>query len=152
MLRDGGELKTHHPTDPKYKDRVRASFEKQGVMSTIGANMVTIEPGKVEIDFAYRESLTQQHDYIHAGIITTVVDSACGYAAYTLMPIDSEVLTIEYKVNFMSPAKGERFKAIGRVVKSGRIISVCSGDVIAIEKDKEKIVATMLATMMMVKK
>jgi uncharacterized protein (TIGR00369 family) len=96
--------------------------------------------------------LTQQHNYIHAGIITTVVDSACGFAAYTLMSADSEVLTIEYKVNFMSPAKGDRFKGIGRVLKSGRNITVCTGDVIAIDKEKEKIVATMLATMISVGK
>lgn len=145
-------MKTHQPSDPHYKDRVRASFEKQGAMTTIGAKIVVIEPGIVEIDFPYGKSLTQQHDYVHAGILTTVVDSACGYAAYTLMPMDSEVLTIEYKVNFLSPAKGELFKAIGRVVKSGRNITVCSGEVIAMDKGKEKTVATMLATMMMVKK
>jgi uncharacterized protein (TIGR00369 family) len=142
----------HKPIDPDFKNRIRSSFKKQGVMDNIGANIVNIEPGKVEIDFAFSKSLTQQHDYIHAGIITTVVDSACGYAAYTLMPEDSEVLTIEYKVNFMSPAKGELFKAIGRVIKPGRNIMVCAGDVIAIDQDKEKTVATMLATMMMVKK
>jgi len=98
------------------------------------------------------ESLTQQHGYIHAGIITTVVDSACGYAAYTLMPAESEVLTIEYKVNFMFPAKGGRFKGVGRVLKPGRTITVCSGDVIAFDNGKEKIVTTMLATMISVGK
>jgi len=96
--------------------------------------------------------LTQQHGYIHAGIVTTVVDSACGYAAYTLMPAESEVLTIEYKVNFLSPAKGNGFKGIGRVLRPGRNITVCSGDVIAFDKGKEKIVATMLATMISVGK
>jgi uncharacterized protein (TIGR00369 family) len=145
-------MKIHKPIDPDYTNRVRTSFKRQGVMETIGAKIITIEPGVVEIDFPYSKSLTQQHDYIHAGIITTVVDSACGYAAYTLMPNDSEVLSIEYKVNFMSPAKGEFFKAIGKVLKSGRNITVCSGDVIAIDQGKEKTVATMLATMMMVKK
>jgi uncharacterized protein (TIGR00369 family) len=120
-------------------------------MSTIGASIVTIEPGKVEIEFPFSKSLTQQHDYIHAGIVTTVVDSACGYAAYTLMPADSEVLTIEYKVNFMFPAKGNLFKALGKVLKSGRNITVCAGDVTAVDDGKEKTVATMLATMMSVK-
>jgi uncharacterized protein (TIGR00369 family) len=106
----------------------------------------------VHIEFSFVESLTQQHGYIHAGIVTSVVDSACGYAAYTLMPSDSEVLTIEYKVNFLSPAKGNKFKGIGRVLRPGRNITVCSGDVIAIDKGKEKIVATMLATMISVAK
>ena len=145
-------MRTNQTSDPEYKDRVRSSFDKQGVMGTIGANIIIIEPGIVEIDFPFKKSLTQQHDYIHAGVITTVVDSACGYAAYTLMPVNSEVLTIEYKVNFMSPARGDLFKAVGKVIKSGRNITVCSGDVIAVDKGKEKIVATMLATMMMVRK
>ena len=140
------------PIDPNYESRVRTSFEKQGVMKTIGAKLLRVMPGEVHIEFSFVESLTQQHDYIHAGIITTVVDSACGFAAYTLMPADSEVLTIEYKVNFMSPAKGDRFKGIGRVLKPGRNITVCTGDVIAVDKEKEKIVATMLATMISVGK
>lgn len=140
------------PIDPDYQNRVRSSFRKQGVMDTLGAKIITVEPGKVEIDFPFHNSMTQQHGYIHAGIITTVVDSACGYAAYTLMPVESEVLTIEYKVNFMSPAKGESFRAIGKVLKPGRNITVCAGDVIAIDQGKEKTVATMLATMMTVKK
>lgn len=138
------------PIDPNYEARVRSSFEKQGVMKTIGAALTKVAPGEVVIEFSYDPSLTQQHRYIHAGVVTAVVDSACGYAAFTLMPPDSEVLTIEYKVNFMSPAKGERFKGIGKVVRTGRTITVCSGDVVAIEKGKEKVVATMLATMMSV--
>ena len=99
-------------------------------MKTIGAKLVMLIPGEVHIEYPYAESLTQQHGYIHAGIVTTVVDSACGYAAYTLMPAESEVLTVEYKVNFMSPAKGDGFKGIGRVLRAGRNITVCSGDVI----------------------
>jgi len=135
------------PNDPNFESRIRISFGKQGVMKTIGANLLKVMPGEVHIDFSFAESLTQQHGYIHAGIITTVVDSACGYAAYTLMPAESEVLSIEYKVNFMSPARGDGFKGIGKVLRPGRNITVCSGDVIAVEKGKEKIVATMLATM-----
>lgn len=138
------------PIDPNYETRVRSSFEKQGIMKTIGAALTKVEPGEVVIEFSYDTSLTQQHGYIHAGVATAVVDSACGYAALTLMPPDSEVLTIEYKVNFMSPAKGERFKGIGKVLRTGRTITVCSGDVVAIENGKEKVVATMLATMMSV--
>jgi uncharacterized protein (TIGR00369 family) len=138
------------PIDPDYEARVRSSFEKQGVMQTIGATLTRVAPGEVVIEFAYDPSLTQQHGYIHAGVVTTVVDSACGYAAYTLMPPGSEVLSIEYKVNFMYPAKGESFKGIGKVLRSGRTITVCSGDVVAVERGKEKVVATMLATMISV--
>jgi uncharacterized protein (TIGR00369 family) len=106
----------------------------------------------VQIEFPFHESLTQQHGYIHAGVITAVVDSACGYAAYTLMPADSEVLTIEYKVNFMSPAKGQTFRGVGKVLKPGRNITVCTGDVVAIDEGTEKVVASMLATMISVRK
>lgn len=133
--------------DPNYETRVRSCFEQQGVMKTIGASLVKLAPGEVVVEFSYDRSLTQQNGYIHAGVLTTIVDSACGFAAYTLMPADSEVLTIEYKINFMSPAKGETFKGIGKVVKSGRTITVCSGDVVAVEDGKEKVVATMQATM-----
>ena len=107
------------PMDPNYEARVRSSFEKQNVMKTIGAILSRVAPGEVVIELSYDASLTQQHGYIHAGIVTTLVDSACGYAAYTLMAPDSEVLTIEYKVNFMAPARGERFKGIGKVLRSG---------------------------------
>ena len=140
-------MKEHKVRDPNYETRVRSSFDKQDIMKTLGASLIKIAPGEVVIEFSYDQSLTQQNGFIHAGVVTTVVDSACGYAAYTLMPADSEVLTIEYKVNFMSPAKGETFKGIGRVLKSGRTITVCSGDVIAVEGGKERVVATMQATM-----
>ena len=140
------------PMDPNYEARVRSGFEKQNVMKTIGAILTRVAPGEVVIELSYDASLTQQHGYLHAGIVTTVVDSACGYAAYTLMAPDSEVLTIEYKVNFMAPARGERFKGIGKVLRSGRTITVCSGDVVANENGKEEVVATMLATMISVVK
>ena len=140
------------PMDPNYEARVRSSFEKQNVMKTIGAILTRVAPGEVVIELSYDASLTQQHGYLHAGIVTTLVDSACGYAAYTLMAPDSEVLTIEYKVNFMAPARGERFKGIGKVLRSGRTITVCSGDVVANENGKEEVVATMLATMISVVK
>jgi len=140
------------PNDPNYESRIRNSFDKQEAMKTIGAKLLKVMPGEVHIEFSFMESLTQQHGYIHAGIITTVVDSACGYAAYTLMQPETEVLTIEYKVNFMLPAKGNRFKGVGRVLKPGRTITVCSGDVIAFNDGKENVVATMLATMISVGK
>jgi uncharacterized protein (TIGR00369 family) len=138
--------------DPDFATRVRSSFGKQGVMKTLGASLIKLVPGEAVIEFPYDSSWTQQNGYIHAGVITTVVDSACGYAAYTLMPADSNVLTIEYKVNFMSPAQGETFKGVGKVLKAGRTITVCTGEVIAVAGDTEKVVATMQATMMTVMK
>lgn len=137
--------------DPDFVGRVRDSFSRQGIMATIGASLVRVDPGEVEIEFPFALSLSQHNGYIHAGVLTTVVDSACGYAAYTLMPADADVLSIEYKVNFMSPAVGQSFKCVGRVVKAGRTITVCSGDVIAVADGKEKVVATMLATMIAVR-
>jgi uncharacterized protein (TIGR00369 family) len=139
------------PSDPDYENRVRTSFGRQGVMTTLGAAMTRIAPGETEIEFPYAPDFTQHNGYIHAGVMTTVVDSACGYAAYTLMPADSDVLSIEYKVNFMSPAIGEKFRCVGKVVKAGRTVTVCSGDVIAVNNGAEKTVATMLATMITMK-
>lgn len=144
-------MESFQPSDPHFAARVRSSFEKQGIMATIGAHLLKVVPGEVEIEFPYSLSLSQQNGYIHAGVMTTIVDSACGYAAYTVMPVDADVLTIEYKVNFMSPAVGESFKGIGKVVKAGRNITVCAGDVIAVANGKEKVVATMLATMIAVR-
>ena len=144
-------MERFQPVDPEYHDRVRTSFARQGIMTTIGAQLVRVAPGEVEIEFPFDLALSQHNGYIHAGVMTTVVDSACGYAAHTLMPAESDVLSIEYKVNFMSPAVGERFRCVGRVVKAGRTITVCTGDVIAVSDGKEKVVATMLATMIAVK-
>lgn len=142
---------TFQPADPHFETRVRDSFEKQGIMATVGARLVRIAPGEVEIEFPFSLSLSQHNGYIHAGVMTTVVDSACGYAAYTLMPPDADVLSIEYKINFMSPAIGESFKGVGRVVKAGRTITVCAGEVIAVANGQEKVVAVMQATMITVK-
>jgi len=144
-------MSAFQPTDPNFAARVRASFAKQGVMATFGARLSKVEPGEVVIEFPFSLALSQHNGYIHAGVMTTVVDSACGYAAYTLMPADADVLSIEYKVNFMSPAVGESFKGVGKVVKAGRTITVCSGDVIAVANGTEKVVATMLATMIAVR-
>ncbi len=117
-------------------------------MTTIGAKMTSVVPGEVHIEIAYDSAWTQQHGFIHAGIITSIVDSACGYAAYTLMPKDSNVLTVEYKVNFLNPARGERFVGIGRVIKPGHTLTVCSGEVVSLAGGEEKLIATMQATMM----
>ncbi len=144
-------MTTYTPQDPHFADRVRASFAKQKVMNVLGASLTEILPGQVAIELPYRDDLTQQHGFLHAGVVTTIVDTACGYAALSLMPTEAAVLTIEYKVNFMSPALGERVIAIGRVTKPGRNITVCTGDVLALNNGKKKLVATMLATMMSVR-
>lgn len=135
-------------TEPNFEERVRASFAQQTLMKTIGAGITRVSSGEVVIELPFREDLTQQHGFVHAGVITAIVDSACGYAALSLMPSDSGVLTVEYKANFLSPAKGSTFIATGRVVKSGRTLTVCSGEVVAVDGGNEKIVAIMLATMM----
>lgn len=130
------------------ESRIRTSFARQTVMNLIGAKMTHISRGEVWIELPYRSNMSQQHGFIHAGIITTIVDSACGYAAMTMTPKDMSVLTVEFKTNFLSPAIGERFIAKGRVKKAGRTITVCEGDVVAIGDGGEKVIATMLATMM----
>lgn len=135
-----------HP-DEGYESRIRASFARQGAMQLMGARLGRIGPGLVAIVLPYREDLTQQNGYIHAGIITAVADSACGYAAYTLMPAGSEVLSVEFKVNLLRPAEGEEFVAEAKVVKAGRTLTVTSCDVYAKAAGEAKVVATMLATM-----
>ncbi len=127
---------------------VRESFERQTIMATLGASLVSVEPGKAVIELPYAPHICQQHGFLHAGVVTTIVDSACGYAAFSLMPKGSAVLTVEFKVNLMAPAKGERFLATGRVVKPGRTLTVTQGEVIAIEGGKETTVAIITATMM----
>lgn len=138
------------PKDAGYEARVRASFARQRVMETIGAELVRVAPGEVEIALRFREDLTQQHGYLHAGIVAAVVDSACGYAAMTLTGAGADVLSIEFKLNLLSPAAGERFVARARVKRAGRNVTVCTGDLFAVAGDSEKAVATMLATMMTV--
>ena len=138
----------HTPRNPDYEAQTRASFARQAVMGLIGAEMTSVTPGATEITLPMRDDLTQQRGYIHAGIVTTIVDSACGYAAYTLTPPGADVLTVEYKVNFMAPAQGERLIARGRVIRAGRTLTVCAGDVVAVRDGAEHPVATMLATVM----
>ena len=143
------ELKSGFPTQTSdFANRVQSSFAQQSVMNLIGAELVKVLPGEVEISIPFRDNLTQQHGFLHAGIITTIVDSACGYAAFSLMPAGASVLTVEFKVNLLAPAKGERFVARGMVVKPGRTITVCSGEVFALGSEEPKLVATMTATMM----
>jgi len=140
------------PRDPDYERRVRASFARQRAMETLGARLARVAPGEVEIGIEFREDLTQQHGYLHAGVVTAVVDTACGYAALSLTEPGAEVLSVEFKLNLLSPAAGRGFVARARVVRSGRNITVCAGDLFALGGDGgEKIVATMLATMMTVR-
>jgi uncharacterized protein (TIGR00369 family) len=139
------------PQDPDFEARVRASFARQQVMTTLGATLTRVAPGEVEIQLPFRPDLTQQHGFLHAGIVTTIVDSACGYAAFSLMPAGVGVLTVEYKVNLLAPALGQVFTARGRVLKPGRTITVCMGEVVAAHNGRQQPVATMLATMMTVR-
>lgn len=140
----------HVPSDPNFEQRVRDSFARQNIMKTIGAQLVHVAPGEVDIGLDYRDDLTQQHGFIHAGIIGTILDSACGYAAFTLMPADAAVLTVEYKINLLAPAQGTKFMARARVTRAGRTLTVCSADAFAHSRTGDKLIATMLATIMTV--
>jgi uncharacterized protein (TIGR00369 family) len=140
-------METFKTLNPRYEEQGRAAFARQAIMTTMGARLVGIAPGRVEIELDFREDMTQHHGYLHAGVVTTIVDSACGFAAFTLMPPDSGVLTVEYKVNFLSPARGSKFLASGRVIKPGRTLTVCAGEVSAIDGDETRLVAVMQATM-----
>ena len=140
----------HRPLDPDFAARVRESFARQVVMKTLGAELTAVEPGQAVVELPFRADLAQQHGFLHAAIVTAIVDSACGYAALTLMPKGAAVLTVEYKVNFLAPAAGSRFVARGRVARAGRTLTVCTGEVLAHDGDAESAVATMLATMMAV--
>jgi uncharacterized protein (TIGR00369 family) len=136
--------------DPQSERRCRDSFRRQQAMTTVGASMLSVAAGEVEIVMPFSEQLTQQHGFIHAGIITMLCDTACGFAALSLMPADAAVLTTEFKVNLLSPAKGEQFIAKGRVVRAGKTLTVCLGEVFAEEEGKRKQVALMTASMMAV--
>ena len=136
------------PKYPDYQAKVKKSFADQAVMKTIGASIEAIGAGEIEIEFPYQSSLTQQNGFIHAGIVSTVLDSACGYAAFSLMPEDASVLTIEFKINLLSPAKGDRFRGYGKVKKAGRTISVAEAELYAFSDQGRKLVATMVGTLM----
>ncbi len=140
------------PADPAYAERVRASFARQQVMTLLGAHLRAVDPGQTEIELPCRQELSQQHGFIHAGIVTTIADSACGYAALSLMPPGVGVLTIEFKVNLLNPAAGVRLVARGRVAKPGRTLMVCTAEVTAEQADGSACpVALMQATMMVVR-
>jgi len=117
------------PQDPEYEARVRASFARQRFMALLRARLLRVGPGVCEIELAYREDLTQQHGYLHAAVSTAIADSAGGYAAHTLMPAGSSVLAVEFKINLLEPARGQRFVGRGRVVRAGKRLSVCELEV-----------------------
>ncbi len=134
--------------NPDFETRVRASFARQAAMGLIGAVMTRVEPGRCEIELPVRDDLTQQHKFVHGGVVGMIGDSAGGYAAFTLMPADASVLTVEYKINMLAPAKGERLIARGEVLKPGRTLSIVRADVFGLEAGRETRVATMQQTLM----
>lgn len=138
------------PRDPHFAQRVQESFARQGAMQTLGARLGLLKPGAVDIELDWAQALTQQHGFLHAGMVATALDSACGYAAFTLMPADAAVLTIEFKINLLAPAQGEHFRMEGRVLKPGRTITVSEGRAYALSGEQEKLVATMGCTLMTV--
>jgi uncharacterized protein (TIGR00369 family) len=134
--------------DPRSEKRCRDSFARQQAMTTIGASVLSVAAGEVELVMPFSQQFTQQHGFIHAGIVTMLCDTACGFAALSLMPEDAAVLTTEFKVNLLSPAKGERLIARGKVVRPGKKLMVCLGEVFAEQGDLRKQVALMTASMM----
>lgn len=149
-----GALNTHmNPSNPHFAEEIARSFAQQTIMTLIGASLSLVEPGKVEITLPYRSDLAQQHGYLHAGIVTTIADSACGYAAYSLMPAGSEVLSVEFKVNLLRPARGERFVARAEVIKPGKTLTVTRADVFGLDANEDReLVATMQGTMIRLRK
>jgi uncharacterized protein (TIGR00369 family) len=143
--------RTFEVQDPAYESRVRSSFGRQTFMATIGARLLRIAPGEADVELAMRDDLVQQHGFLHAGVLASAADSACGYAALTLMPPDAAVLSVEFKINLLAPAIGERVVAKGRVIRAGRTVSVCWGEVTAYAGETERLVATMVGTMMTVR-
>lgn len=138
------------PKDPQFKDRVRASFERQSAMATLGIQLCEVEPGQVMLRMPFHAAYTQQHGFMHAGIVATALDNTCGYAAFSLMPADAAVLTVEFKVNLLAPAQGKTFEFEGTVIKPGRTVTVCEGKGFAVHDGQRKLIATMTATLMSV--
>ena len=140
-------MPTFEPQDPNFEARIRASFARQKIMKTIGARLTKVAPGEVEIELPFRADLTQQHGFLHAGIVTAIVDTACGYAAMTLMPGDATVLTVEYKLNLLAPGEGDFFVAEGRVAKPGRTLCIVQGEVYARSGERRTLCALMQQTL-----
>lgn len=136
------------PADPHYRDRVRESFDKQGLMKTLGAELTAIRPGFCEIRMPYGEGLTQQHGFFHAGGLAAIVDTAGGYAGFTLFDESDGILTVEFKVNLVAPATGEAVIARGEVIRPGRTLCVTKGEVVSVVDGEEKVCALMQQTLM----
>jgi uncharacterized protein (TIGR00369 family) len=140
---------THfEPKDPNFAERVRASFGRQKVMTTLAITIDELRAGEIVLRMPYHSLYTQQHGFMHAGIISTALDSSCGYAAYSLMSDDAAVLTVEFKTNLLSPAEGEYFIFRGRVIKPGRTLTLCDSQAFAVQNGSEKLIATMTCTLM----
>jgi uncharacterized protein (TIGR00369 family) len=139
------------PQDADFERRVRESFARQRIMQTLGATLTSVAPGEVEITLPFRDDLTQQHGFLHAGVVGTIADSASGYAALSLMPPETGVLTIEYKINLLAPASGDQMIARGHVTKPGRTITVATAEVFAVQQGQEKLIATLQATIMTIR-
>ena len=144
---------TYPLLNPRFAEDIKQSFARQSIMRLIGAELSLLEPGIVEITLPYRADLAQQNGYVHAGIVTTIADSAAGYAAYSLMPAGAEVLSVEFKVNLLRPARGKSFLARADVIKPGRTLTVARADVFGVaETGDRELVATMLATIICLQK
>jgi uncharacterized protein (TIGR00369 family) len=139
---------TFEPKNPDFREVATATFHAQRAMKTLGISISRLEPGEVDLAMDYSPDFSQQHGFIHAGIITAGLDNACGIAAFTLMPAGSGVLTVEFKTNLLAPAKGERFVFRGTVVKPGRTLTVSEGKAYAVANGVESLVATMTGTLM----
>jgi len=141
-------MTTFEPKDPNYQTRVKASFDRQTAMHTLGISISKLQPGEIELTMPYRKDLTQQHGFIHGGVVSAGLDTACGYAAFSLMTADDSILTVEFKINFLSPASGDSIAFRGSVVKPGRTLTICDARAYAVIDAKEKLIATMTGTLM----
>lgn len=136
------------PKNADFDASVRDSFNRQHVMHTLGISIAELSPGHIVLEMAHQDTLTQQHGFLHAGIVSTALDSACGYAAFSLMPAEAAVLTAEFKINLLNPADGERFRFVADVVKPGRTLTICEARAYAVKGEDENPVAMMTGTLM----
>lgn len=138
---------THRPPDPDFESRVCASFDRQAAMRLIGAELAVLAPGHAVIELPFRPDLTQQHGLIHGGITAMIADAAAGYAAFTLFPADSSILTVEFKISLVAPADGERLVAAAWVKKAGRTLTICEFEVTALKHGRSTVCALGLETL-----
>lgn len=141
-------MNTFQIQDPDYETRVRKTFAGQAALATLGIILARIEPGTLELQMPYDAKFSQQNGFLHGGVVSAGLDTACGLASYTLMPGHADILTVEFKINLLAPAKGQTFRFVGNVVKPGRTLVVSEGRAYAIDDGREKLIATMSATMM----